>query len=96
MIDDVTIDVFIGPLYGSLRKFCTRCVLYVEPHSGPRRAERAKMMLANQPRGAAGDIKAQGPSAGSIDHRSIHLSIDGLMAQSIATSSFIDHRCACH
>jgi len=42
MIDDVTIDVFIGPLYGSLRKFCTRCVLYVEPHSGPRRAERAK------------------------------------------------------
>jgi hypothetical protein len=49
----------IGPLCGSLREFCTRCA----PHSGPRRAKRAKRYW--QPaKGRCGDIKGRSPLAG--------------------------------
>ena len=51
--------IALGPLYGSKREFCTRCG---EPYSGPRRAERAKKILANQPRAFTFSLTIKGIS----------------------------------
>jgi hypothetical protein len=50
-----------GPLWGSLRYFCTLCV----PHSGPRRAKRAEETLATS-QGLRGDFKGRSALAGSL------------------------------
>jgi hypothetical protein len=50
----------LGPLCGSLREFCTHC----DPHSGPRRAERAQETLCQPAEGLRGDIKGRSPLAG--------------------------------
>jgi hypothetical protein len=50
----------LGPLCGSLREFRTHC----DPHSGPRRAERAQETLCQPAEGLRGDIKGRSPLAG--------------------------------
>ncbi|MBI3046832.1 MAG: hypothetical protein HYY76_00825 [Acidobacteria bacterium] len=48
---------FVGPLYGSTWEFCTR---HDKPYSGPRRAKRAKQILANQPRACIFSLTSTG------------------------------------
>jgi hypothetical protein len=45
-----------GPLCGSLREFCTHC----DPHSGPRRAERAQETLRQPAEGLRAEISRGG------------------------------------
>ena len=56
----VKLAVRLGPLCGSLREFCTHC----DPHSGPRRAERAQETLCQPAERLRGDIKGRSPLAG--------------------------------
>jgi hypothetical protein len=77
----------LGPLYGSKRELCTRCVAtqlgepraasVSEPHSGPA-AQSAARDTGNQPRGSAGISRGGAPLAGYPLEGVDHLAPDGL------------------
>ncbi|MBI4263959.1 MAG: GTPase HflX [Acidobacteria bacterium] len=88
--DVPVIDVYnkidaLGPLYGS-REFGSRGEA---PSSGPRRAERARHTLANQPRASAG-IARDSPMAGSEERRRLADRDPGAAVISARTGEGID------